>query len=163
MTMSLNLRQEAFARAYALNANATEAARLAGYSAHTAYAQGSRLLKDAEIVRRVTELTTDANDRAAVDHAWVLAKLVAVYEKSYQGAPKVLSNGALVQDANGNFIMEWSPGGANKALELIGRHLGMFIERSEMTVTVEQALSVVDDEIRKLSEAHDAKATLADA
>lgn len=147
---TLNLRQEAFARAYALNANATEAARTAGYSAHTAYAQGSRLLKDAEIMRRIAELITDTNERAVVSKEWVIAQLVTVYRKSLDGEPKVLRDGSIATDDEGKVIMEWSPTGANKALELLGRHLAMFTDRAEMVVTVEQALSVVDAAIADL-------------
>src|SRR5690606_33384313 len=46
-----------FVEAYmgAARGNATEAARLAGYSPKTAYAQGSRLLKDAEIQAAIAE------------------------------------------------------------------------------------------------------------
>lgn len=42
-------KQRRFAEAYAKNPNATAAAIAAGYSPKTAYSQGQRLLKDAEI------------------------------------------------------------------------------------------------------------------
>jgi phage terminase small subunit len=49
------LKRKAFIRAYLGSAkgNATEAAKIAGYSEKTAYSQGSRLLKDAEVQKAI--------------------------------------------------------------------------------------------------------------
>jgi hypothetical protein len=63
-----NLKRKAFIRAYLGEAhgNATEAAKIAGYSEKTAYSQGSRLLKDAEVQKTLHthvakfDLSTDA-------------------------------------------------------------------------------------------------------
>lgn len=52
----MNERQKAFAEAYAASANATEAAKAAGYSQRTAYSHGARLLKDDEVVAYIREL-----------------------------------------------------------------------------------------------------------
>ena len=49
----MNTKQAVFAREYAVDSNATQAATRAGYSRHTAYAQGSRLLKNAEVQAEV--------------------------------------------------------------------------------------------------------------
>lgn len=49
--MALTPQKRAFVVAY--NGNATEAAKAAGYSEKTAYAQGSRLLKDAEVIAAI--------------------------------------------------------------------------------------------------------------
>lgn len=59
--MELNLKQKAFVEAYLSNGqNATQAAIAAGYSAKTAYQQGSRLLShvevSSEIIRRTTKV-----------------------------------------------------------------------------------------------------------
>jgi phage terminase small subunit len=150
--MALNDRQEAFALAYALSGNATEAALKVGYSAQTAYSQGCRLLKHVEVRAKIDQQRGEIADQAIVTVQWVLARLVAVYEKSFQGAPKVLSNGRLAFDADGNPIMEWSPGGANKALELIGKHLAMFTDRADVHVTVsrdliEQSIADLEDQL----------------
>lgn len=50
--MALNVRQEKFAVEYARTGNATQAAKNAGYSQKTAYAQGSMLLKNLEVLAR---------------------------------------------------------------------------------------------------------------
>lgn len=52
-TPSVMARHEIFARAYTKKRNATLAAIEAGYSPKTAYSQGSRLLKNVELQRRI--------------------------------------------------------------------------------------------------------------
>ena len=47
--MPLNPKQQAFVTEYLKDSNATRAAKSVGYSEHTAYVQGSRLLKNPEI------------------------------------------------------------------------------------------------------------------
>lgn len=64
--MALSERQQLFVEEYLKCWNATEAAKRAGYSAKTAYSQGSRLLKNAEvqaeIERRISEAAMSANE-----------------------------------------------------------------------------------------------------
>ena len=56
---TLNARQEAFCQSYARNGNATQAAKDAGYSQKTAYAQGFRLLRYAEISSRIETIRAE--------------------------------------------------------------------------------------------------------
>lgn len=66
MKQPLTDRQELFCQLYASNPNATAAATEAGYSRKTAYAQGHRLLKNAEIIKRIRALQLEsAKDRIA--------------------------------------------------------------------------------------------------
>jgi phage terminase small subunit len=60
----LSDKQRVFVRAYAQNPNATRAARAAGYSAHTAKQQGSRLLSYAAI-RAAIDVILRRTDQAA--------------------------------------------------------------------------------------------------
>lgn len=59
----MNQKQRQFAEYYAANPNATQAAIAAGYSPKTAYAQGNRLLKDAETLEYITQLQDAAKDK----------------------------------------------------------------------------------------------------
>ena len=52
-------KQERFAQAYILHRNATEAAKAAGYAARSAYNQGYRMLKNSEIVERISDLENE--------------------------------------------------------------------------------------------------------
>jgi len=53
--MALTGRRSQFAAEYLIDHNATQAAMRAGYSARTAYSQGARLLKNAEVQRAIAE------------------------------------------------------------------------------------------------------------
>lgn len=101
-----NQRHEAFAHALARGLSATDAMKEAGYSDPR---NSTRLTKNDEIAARVAELKAMAAERVVVDREWVLAKLV--------------ENAANHQAEN--------PAASNRALELIGKELGMFVERSE--------------------------------
>ena len=57
--MALNERRRRFAEYYAASANATEAARAAGYSEKTARSQGQRLLTNADILQYVQQLQAE--------------------------------------------------------------------------------------------------------
>ncbi|MBE6677930.1 MAG: terminase small subunit [Ruminococcaceae bacterium] len=52
----MNEKQKRFAEYYAQNPNATEAAKAAGYSEHTARSQGQRLLTNVDIQKYIAEL-----------------------------------------------------------------------------------------------------------
>ena len=65
--MSLNPKQARFVAEYLLDLNATQAAMRAGYSPRTAYSQGQRLLKDAEIQTAVAGAQAARAEDVGVD------------------------------------------------------------------------------------------------
>lgn len=154
--MGFSRRQEAFIREYALDHNATQAAIRAGYSPKTAKQQGSRLLKNPEISQAIEKADEERRQQVGVEVEWVVSQLVKVYEKSMAGAPKI-HNGVpvlMLVDGEWQTINEWSPSGANKALELLGRHLGMHVERHQIegmgdvvyTLELDRELAAGDDD-----------------
>ena len=54
----LSEKRQSFVREYMIDNNATQAAKRAGYSEHTAYSQGHRLLKYAEIAKTISQIKT---------------------------------------------------------------------------------------------------------
>ena len=65
-------KQERFVREYLIDLNATQAAIRAGYSAHTAMQQGSRLLSNAEIAAKVAEATKVTEVKSGITRERVL-------------------------------------------------------------------------------------------
>lgn len=137
--MALSEKHEIFAREYCVDLNATQAAIRAGYSENTAKQQGSRLLTNVDIRARIEELQGKRAEKLEIDADWVLKKLVDVTEMSMQAKAvekwdyeekRLIETGEYVYDSQG----------ANKALELIGKHLGMFKDKVE--VTTEQRIVV---------------------
>lgn len=75
--VKLNGQRHSFVAAYLADPrrNATKAAISAGYSEKTAYAQGSRLLKDAEITRAIAAWREEAKQRAITEVAYRIDRL----------------------------------------------------------------------------------------
>lgn len=78
--MALNDKQQKFVNEYLLCANATQAAKKAGYAENTAYSQGQRLLKHVEVRSALMDAKADVREKAKVDAAWVLNELHAMWE-----------------------------------------------------------------------------------
>ena len=74
----LNEKQELFVQHYILTRNASEAARLAGYSERSARNQGSRLLQEEELQQRIfdaeQEMTTDVDVISELENQYSYAK-----------------------------------------------------------------------------------------
>jgi len=114
----LNARQKAFALEYLKDRNATQAAIRAGYSKAGANVTGCKLLAHPNIARFVQQKTAKAADAAEVDAAFVIKELKRVAEQDdVSSAVKV------------------------RALELLGKHLGLLDERVRVStdgLTAEQ-------------------------
>lgn len=135
-------RQQRFIDEYLVDLNATQAAIRAGYSERTASAQASRLLTNVNIRARIEELKKTRADRLNLDAYWVLKRLMDISDRAMQAEPLMEwdhSEQQLVPSGEYQF----DSSGANRATELIGKHLGMFKE----TVKHEGAVNVtfIDD------------------
>jgi len=112
-----NARHEAFAQAVARGLPASRAYVEAGYKANDANA--CRLTRNERIVARVADLRALVQNmrnlsyhRIVLSEEWVIQQLIAVViDAKAQDRP--------------------DSAGANKALHLLGLHLGMFVEREQ--------------------------------
>jgi phage terminase small subunit len=126
-TTSLTAKQIRFTEEYLVDCNATQAAIRAGYSSRTARAAGCKLLGIAEVADAISAGRARQAKRTEITQDWVLRSLVTNAERCMQSSPVTDKEGAPI----GEYRHE--PAAANKALELIGRHLGMFPTRHEVT------------------------------
>ena len=101
----LNDRQERFCREYVIDYNATKAAIRAGYSKKTAGAMGHENLKKPEILARVREMQEEQRQALAISEDFIISELMATYRECRENLD---SKGAI------------------KALEMLGKHIGMF-------------------------------------
>lgn len=128
--MALNKRQEVFCQQVAKGITPTEAARGAGYSGSGVRVTASRMMDKPEIVERIAAIKTTVEratvSRVAIDKAWVISQLVENVETAKQAVPVLDREGNETGDYVQNLVA------ANKALELIGKELGMFVERREV-------------------------------
>ena len=133
--MALTPKRQAFAREYLVDFNAAAAARRAGYSERTAKQQGNELLQDPDVQAAIQQAQKELSKRVEISVDYVVRNLVEVVERCMARAP-VMSNGEQAVDEDGNAVWTFNANGANKALELIGKHLGAFTEKVEMKADV---------------------------
>lgn len=129
-------KQERFVAEYLIDLNATQAAIRAGYSAKTAYSIGQENLTKPEIAAALEKAQEKRAERTELSQDWVLDRLREIAERTMQAEA--------VKDSQGETTGEYrfDASGANRSLELIGKHLGMFVERVKLQVSNhEDALS----------------------
>lgn len=71
-------KQEKFCHAYIVDFNATQAAITAGYSKKTAYSMGPRLLKNVEIQKRLSELSSPILEKLDISAERTIAEMAKV-------------------------------------------------------------------------------------
>lgn len=124
----LTPKQEAFCVNYVANGcNATSAAKSAGYEEGTAKQMGYENLTKPYLLKRINEIRKQLNLSGIVSAEWVVSKLKDNAESCLQDVP--------VLDGDGEPIGEYKrdSSGANKALELIGKTMGMFVDKVDTT------------------------------
>ena len=110
----LTAKQKRFCEEYLVDLNATQAALRAGYSAKTSYSIGEENLRKPEIREYLRALMERRSEETGITADDVIRELntVAMTETEIRGSDKM------------------------KALELLGRHLGMFSEKPETAAAV---------------------------
>jgi phage terminase small subunit len=123
----LTARQQRFVDEYLCDLNATQAAIRAGYSPKAAQPVSSRLLSNAMVSKAVADAQAARASASALSEHWVLDRLRENVERSMQATPVLDDEG----NQTGMFVYQGTV--ANRSLELIGKHRGMFVERREVT------------------------------
>jgi len=121
-------RQAKFIHEYIIDLNATQAAIRAGFSVKAAGQVAARLLKNANIASEIAKMQDALAEKSSIDAQWVLEKLKENHARAMQAEP--------ILDSKGKPTGEYRYDGAvaNKALELIGKHIGMFVDRMDLRV-----------------------------
>ena len=120
-------KQEMFCQEYLIDLNATQAAIRAGYSENAARQQGAENMAKPVIQDRVSELMKERTEKTKIDAEWVLKRAVKVHERCMQAEPVMIGG-----EPSGEYKFDSS--GANKSLELIGKHIDVqaFKEKMEL-------------------------------
>lgn len=162
--MALTEKQKIFANEYLIDLNATRAYKAAYKSCkkdETAAANGSRMLRNDKVAEYVQQRMNDRSKRTEITQDWVLEELRKIASVNGSDfARVVIKNGiskvemiptdelpeekkaAIAAIKEGKFGISVEAYNRMQALELIGRHLGMFKDKVE--------LSSMDEEKSKL-------------
>lgn len=104
----LTPKQAAFVREYMIDLNATQAAIRAGYKEKTAYQTGAENLRKPQIQQAIQELHKAAEEKCAVTVEWILSEISKIaQDEEVKTADRL------------------------RALELLGKHLGLWEKRQE--------------------------------
>lgn len=109
----LTAKQERFCTEYIIDLNATQAAIRAGYSSKTANRIASENLSKPDIQRKIQELQQERAERTEITQDRVLKELAGI------GFAPITKGKIKAADKT-------------KALELLGRHLGMFTDKLQI-------------------------------
>ena len=134
---NLTPKQQRFVEEYLIDLNATQAAIRAGYSERTAKSIGQENLTKPDIQKAIQEAQNKLTERTEITQDYVLTNIQKVIERCMQQEAVLARDGSplLVEGPEGDLVplFEFKETGALKGLELLGKHLGMFKEKIELT------------------------------
>ena len=110
----LTPRQEKFCLEYMKTGDSEQAFKVSGYKSRYLKAGANRLLEKPLIQIRINEIREQALKDIKVNAEKVIDKIIEVYDAAMQESDYT---------------------NANRAMESVGKHLGMFVDRSEQKVT----------------------------
>lgn len=171
----LTEKQKRFVAEYLVDLNATAAAKRAGYSERTANEQGARLLANVSIQEALHSAIEQRSKRTEITQDRVLEELAAIgFSKATDYATvrgpivEITPTDQLTEDQKkvvasieqGNFGIKLKLHDKVKALELLGKHLGMFdrvasadsIPTNNLLEQIEASTKALEDEEDELRE-----------
>lgn len=143
----LTVRQDDFARYVAKGMTETDAAIRAGYSAKTARANVNRLMAIDGVRSLIESLRSKVAQKVEVDLAFVIGGLRENALRCQTAVPVLGEDGEPIGE------YKFDASGSNRAFELLGKHLGAFIDRSQIELSdgtrkhIEALVRIVAEEV----------------
>lgn len=160
MVLALNKKQKRFVEEYLIDLNATQAAIRAGYSPSTAYSIGNENLRKPEIKSEIDKAIAERSKRTGINADRILQELGKLGFVNIADVVD-LDTGKVKDSATDEDLAciqsikikptEWGTEREVKfydkksTLELMGKHLGMWTDKVDMTVDVPTIISGADE------------------
>lgn len=147
--MSLTAKQQRFVAEYLIDLNATAAYKRAGYTAtgNAAEVTASQLLSNPKVAEAVKAAMDKRSDDLGIDARYVLMTIKDTIERCSQAVP--------VRDKEGGETGEYKfdATAVLKGAELLGKHLKMFTDKTEVTaaVTVTSPKDLTDEQLASIA------------
>lgn len=161
--MALNEKQKRFCEEYLIDLNATQAAIRAGYSVKTAAEQSSRLLTNVKVQSEISKEMAERSKRTGVNQDRIVQELARLAFCKITDVAD--TDGKIKEDASADDLAciesikvkktETDTGSAEerevkisskvKALELLGKHLGMWNDKAEVNIALPIVISGEDE------------------
>lgn len=155
----LTEKQQRFVEEYLIDLNATQAAIRSGYSANTADQQGSRMLTNVKVQNEISKAMAERSKRTGVNQDRVVQELARI--AFVKMTDVVNADGKIRPDACDDDLAciesvkykrsDTDTGSSEereikiasklKALELLGKHLGMWNDKLDVNVTAPIVIS----------------------
>ena len=166
--MALTAKQKIFAEEYLVDLNATRAYKAAYPRVkkdESARVNGSRLLTNANVAAYVEKRMQERQKRTEITQDRVLEELAAIAFARATDYAEVRKDRVIIKDTadltedqikaiagikEGKFGIELKLNDKEKALELLGRHLGMFKDRVELSGGLDTEKTKLDDLIQQM-------------
>lgn len=129
---ALSRKYERFCQEYVIDYNGTQAAIRTGYEKKSARQQASRLLAIDAILERIKEIQSDQVKRLSISQDYVVLQLLDTYKCCREPSPVMQYDydlGEMVETG----MYQFDSKGALRALELLGKHLGMYDRKGTAT------------------------------
>lgn len=159
--MGKKSRQDVFVEEYLIDLNATQAAIRAGYSPKTANEQGSRLLANVSIQNKIGKAMAERSKRTGVNQDRVIQELARV---AFVNPKNVINTktGEILPEATEDDLAciqsvkikktatarsttierEVKMADKMRALELLGKHLGMYKDKIEQQLDMDLNITI---------------------
>jgi phage terminase small subunit len=164
MMAKLTAKQQRFVDEYLIDLNATQAAIRSGYSVKTANEQGARLLANVSVQEAIAKEMAERSKRTGINQDRVVLELAKMAFVNIDDVVDI-KTGAVKENAskddlaciqsikykksegiNGTSVeREVKIADKKSTLELLGKHLGMWNDKFNLTVSVPVVISGEDD------------------
>ena len=153
MARELTTKQKVFVKEYIVDFNAAAAARRAGYSVKNSDIIGNQLISKTLVAKSIENELKKRNWRTEITAEEIIKDLIEVKSVCLQKVYVRDSDGNIVKDVDGNPVTAFmNTKEGNKALELLGKHRGIFSDTKvdvsgglKITVAYEDSAEEKDD------------------